>query len=55
MMYILLFWFVLHIVGLIRGRSVGGGSENWDDEMLMPQPDATIFAYNQTDKEFVWN
>ncbi|KMY94966.1 uncharacterized protein LOC116800406 [Drosophila sechellia] len=46
----LLLWFILHLIGLIQGRSVGGGFGNLDDEFFMPQPDPTIFAYNQTDK-----
>ncbi|XP_043644446.1 uncharacterized protein LOC122614049 [Drosophila teissieri] len=55
MLNILLFWFLLHIFGLIQGRSVGEGFEYSDDEFFKPQPDETIFAYNQTDKELPWD
>nr|XP_016940567.1 uncharacterized protein LOC108017909 [Drosophila suzukii] len=57
MLGILSLWFVLYLVGLIQGRSVGGGSGNLDEwqEFAVPQPDPTIFAYNQTDKELPWD
>ncbi|KAI8037137.1 uncharacterized protein LOC128255817 [Drosophila gunungcola] len=56
MLDILNLWFVLYLLSLsfIQGRSVGGGTGNLREEFLVPQPDPTIFAHNQTDKEMPW-
>ncbi|XP_017033191.1 uncharacterized protein [Drosophila kikkawai] len=50
MLGILSLWFIFYLFGRIQGRSVGELDE-WQQEFLGPQPDATIFVYNQTDKE----
>ncbi|XP_017077027.2 uncharacterized protein LOC108111901 [Drosophila eugracilis] len=60
MLDILFLWLVTQLFGLIQGRSVGGGSGSLDEwqEFSAPQPDSTIFMYNQTDKQpwdYTWN
>ncbi|XP_016957906.1 uncharacterized protein LOC108029922 [Drosophila biarmipes] len=57
MLGLLSLWLVPYLVGLIQGRSVGGGSGDLDEwqEFGGPQPDPTIFAYNQSDKGLPWD
>ncbi|XP_020808128.1 uncharacterized protein LOC110184083 [Drosophila serrata] len=50
MLGILSLWLISYLFGRIQGRSVGELDE-WQQEFLAPQPDTTIFVYNQTDKE----
>ncbi|XP_034650954.1 uncharacterized protein LOC117890295 [Drosophila subobscura] len=40
-------WLVLHLIGLLQGRTVVGESQEW----LTPQPDPTIFEYSPTEKQ----
>ncbi|XP_017051550.1 uncharacterized protein LOC108095121 [Drosophila ficusphila] len=57
MLDILGFWLILYLFELSQGRSVGGGWGNFDEqeEFPAPQPDPTIFLYNQTDKELLYD
>ncbi|XP_016974463.1 uncharacterized protein LOC108041156 [Drosophila rhopaloa] len=55
MLGILSLWLILHLFRLIQGRSVGGGTGSLEEEFFVPQPDPTIFAFNQTDKGMPWD
>ncbi|XP_032307064.1 uncharacterized protein LOC116654761 [Drosophila ananassae] len=51
MLGLLSVWFILYIFDLIQGRSAGGLDDL--EGGFDPRPDSTIFAINQTDKEYI--
>ncbi|XP_034124325.1 uncharacterized protein LOC117581323 [Drosophila guanche] len=46
-------WLILHLIGLLQGRSIVGESQEWLTPQ--PQPDPTIFVYSPTEKQEIFS